>query len=103
MRTSPMPNREQASSQIWSMGTPWTGRRHLGILSVSGRKRVPCPAATRKLFTVNSLDFMKVLQSRARVGSSRIFLLAQDGPGMVSRTRKEKHEIGFKVLQHRAV
>src|SRR5579863_65820 len=42
--------RLQRSSQICSKGTPRMGTRHFGMVSVRGRNRVPCPAASKKAF-----------------------------------------------------
>src|SRR5229473_7498006 len=45
-----MPAFRHSLSQISSRGIPRIGRRHLGMLSVKGRRRVPRPAARRKAF-----------------------------------------------------
>src|SRR5580704_5647962 len=49
-----MPKRRQSSNQMPRTGTLRIGTRHLGSLSVRGRRRVPSPAASRKAFTQSS-------------------------------------------------
>src|SRR5258708_1119035 len=50
-----MPCRRHRSSHMLSNGAPLNGNRHLGVVSVSGFKRVPLPAAKRNAFTGLSL------------------------------------------------
>src|SRR5215471_15694641 len=50
MRTSSIPNWRHSVNQICRIGVPRIGRRHFGVVSVNGRRRVPCPPASRKAF-----------------------------------------------------
>src|SRR5258708_18995462 len=56
IRISVLPELAQRSSQMSIRGLPRIGTRHLGTESVIGRKRVPCPPASKKAFNVRSPD-----------------------------------------------
>ncbi len=55
-----MPFRRHKSNQMARRGTPLIGTRHFGIRSVTGRKRVPLPAANRNAFKLLPFDSIPV-------------------------------------------
>src|SRR5437868_6231295 len=50
MSKSSIPCLRHKLIQISRIGTPWILSRHLGSVSVSGRRRVPWPAASKNAF-----------------------------------------------------
>src|SRR5215472_2592329 len=87
-----MPHARQFSSQIWSSGTPWMGSKHLGRSSVSGRRRVPLPAARRKAFI--SWTFYKLTIIFLVFRKSKTRAIGSSGHRVIGKpleARSEKH------------
>ena len=51
--------------------------------------------------SAQGLHFVERLDCRASRFARGIFLLPQDGPGLVGRAGEEQHEVGLQLTQHR--
>src|SRR5579871_2827259 len=67
-----MPARSQSRSHNSSNGTPLIGTRHLGLVSVIGRRRVPNPAARMMAFMRARINLSSAAGTAQGAHSSKV-------------------------------